>query len=186
MILHCITSSILKYQTSSPWLNDFYSTRSFIDNKVIQAKGFLVSTLESLVLESEQYHWLNHIFLKCKIQIIKSVRPQSNVPFLAIQLAWVYTRQSLSASSCAQEPWNKARVSGSQQDPYEFLVWTFQCNLLEVLSLRRWNSSAWNNFTKRKSDMRVQIHWHCDLDCQLIANLLHSFVWAVILSIRSF
>ena len=96
MILHCITSSILKYQTSSPWLNDFYSTRSFIDNKVIQAKGFLVSTLESLVLESEQYHWLNHIFLKCKIQIIKSVRPQSNVPFLAIQLAWVYTMQAVS------------------------------------------------------------------------------------------
>ena len=170
MILHCITSSILKYQMSSPWLNDFYSTRSFIDNKVIQAKGFLVSTLESLVLESEQYHPVAqthlHKGLKCKIQIITSVRPQSNVPFLAIQLAWVYTRQSLSASSCAQEPGNKARVSGSQQDPYEFLVWTFQCNLLEVLSLRHWNSSAWTNVTKRKSDMRVQIHWHCDLDCQ--------------------
>ena len=145
MILHCTVSSILKYQTPS-WLNDFYSTRSFIDNK-----GH-TSTSESLVLESEQYHPVAqthlHKGLKCKIQIITSVRPQSNVPFLAIQLAWVYTRQSLSASSCAQEPGNKARVSGSQQDPYEFLVWTFQCNLLEVLSLRRWNSSAWTNVTK--------------------------------------
>ena len=161
MILHCITSSILKYQTS-PWLNDFYSTRSFITNKVIQAKGFLVSTLESCTWEWAISLAQSHLYkgLKCKIQIITSVRPQSNVPFLAIQLAWVYTRQSLSASSCAQEPGNKARVSGSQQDPYEFLVWTFQCNLLEVLSLRRWNSSAWTNVTKRKSNMRVQIHWH--------------------------
>ena len=99
MILHCITSSILKYQTSSPWLNDFYSTRSFID-KVIQAKGFLVSTLESLVFESEQYHPVAqthlHMGLKCKIQIITSVRPQSNVPFSAIQLASMGIYQAVS------------------------------------------------------------------------------------------
>ena len=100
MILHCITSSILKYQTSSPWLNDFYSTRSFIDNKVIQAKGFLVSTLESLVFESEQYHPVAqthlHMGLKCKIQIITSVRPQTNVPFSAIQLASMGIYQAVS------------------------------------------------------------------------------------------
>ena len=29
---------------------------NFIDNRVIQTKGILVSTLGSLVLESEQYH----------------------------------------------------------------------------------------------------------------------------------
>jgi len=51
MILHCITFSTLKYQASS-WLNEFYSTRLFIDNRVIQAKEILVNTLESLVAVS--------------------------------------------------------------------------------------------------------------------------------------
>ena len=128
MILHCITFSIFKYQTSSPWLNEFYSISSFIDNTVIQAKGILVSTLEGLVLQSEQYHPVApthlHMGLKYKIQIITSVRPQIlNTIILSYTTSMgIYTRQSLSASSCAQEPGNKARVSGSQQDPYEFLV----------------------------------------------------------------
>ena len=67
---------------------------SFIvqNNKVIQEmKGILVSTLESFVLQSEQYHpvaQINlHKGLKCKIKIITSVRPQSTVLFSAIQLA---------------------------------------------------------------------------------------------------
>ena len=67
---------------------------SFIvqNNKVIQEmKGILVSTLESFVLQSEQYHpvaQINlHKGLKCKIKIITSVRPQSTILFSAIQLA---------------------------------------------------------------------------------------------------
>ena len=73
------------------------STRSFIDNKVIQAKGILVNTLESLVLESEQYHPMAqthlHKGLKCKIlNHYKYQATKVMSPFLAIQLAWVYTR----------------------------------------------------------------------------------------------
>ena len=37
----------------------------------------------------------------------------------------IYTRQSLSPGTCAQEPGNKARGSGSQQDAHEFLLLTF-------------------------------------------------------------
>ena len=43
----------------------------------------------------------------------------------AIKLARIYTKQSLSLGTCAQDPGNKARVSGSQQDAHEFLVLTF-------------------------------------------------------------
>ena len=73
---------------------EFYNTRSFVDNK--QKEFCLLSTLESLVLQSEQYHPVAqthlHKGLKCKVKIITSVRPQNTA---AIQLAWVYTPGSL-------------------------------------------------------------------------------------------
>ena len=37
----------------------------------------------------------------------------------------IYTRQSLSLGTCAQDPGNKGGVSGSQQDAHEFLALTF-------------------------------------------------------------
>ena len=83
-------------------------------------KGILVSTLEHLVLQSEHYHPIAqinlHKGLKCKIKIITSVRPQSTVLFSAIQLAG-----SLSSQLLCRVGGNKARLSGSQQDSYEFL-----------------------------------------------------------------
>ena len=78
-------------------------------------KGILVSTLERLVLQSEHYHpvaQINlHKGLKCKIKIITSVRSQSTVLFSAI----VFPPAFVVGGG------NKARLSGSQQDPYEFL-----------------------------------------------------------------
>ena len=77
-----------------------------------------MSTLESFVFQSEEYHpvaQINlHKGLKCKIKIITSVRPQSTVLFSAIQLAGSLFPQLLCKG-------NKAWLSGSQQDPYEFL-----------------------------------------------------------------
>ena len=58
----------------------------------------MLSTLESLVLQSEQYHPVApthlHKGLKYKINIFTNVRPQSTVLLSAIQIAWVraYTR----------------------------------------------------------------------------------------------
>ena len=52
----------------------------------------------------------------------------------AIQLVWVYIPGS--PGTCAQEPGNKARVSGSQQDAHEFLVLTFLIGGAESERLR--------------------------------------------------
>ena len=42
-----------------------------------------------------------------------------------------------------KEQGNKARVSGSQQDAHEFLVLTFQCNLIGgAEAYRHWNSTV--------------------------------------------
>ena len=86
-----------------------------------------MSTLEHLVLQGEHYYpvaQINlHKGLKCKIKIITSVRPQSTVLFSAIQLAGSLSSQLLcrGGGGGGGGGGNKARLSGSQQDSYEFL-----------------------------------------------------------------
>ena len=71
---------------------EFYNTRSFVDNK--QKEFCLLSTLESLVLQSEQYHPVAqthlHKGLKCKIKVITSDSSQSTVSYTTSM--GIYTR----------------------------------------------------------------------------------------------
>ena len=151
-----------------------------------------MSTLESLVLQSEQYHPVaqSNLHKDLKLRLKKKhyiCQATKYCPVFCYKTSMGIYQVVSFPDSCVQEMGNKARLSGSQQDPYEFLAGV--CAIwFEVLSIRHWKSSVWTNFTKRKSDMRVRRHWHCDLYCQveLIANLLHSFYSAVILSTRSF
>ena len=164
-----------------------------------------MSTLESLVLQSEQYQPVVqtnlHKGLKCKIKINKSVRSQSTVPFSIIKLAWAYMPVPLPGKrdylvyiqlySCIYTPGSlfflvfvhkSLGIRLGYQEASRILMksWPgseqFSAIWFEVLILRLWNSSGWTNVNKRKSNMSGRIHW-CDLDCQvkLIANLLHSF-----------
>ena len=114
MILLCITPNISIIMVTQK----FYTTRSFVDNK--QKEFCLLSTLESLVLQSEQYHPVAqphlHKGLKCEIKIITSVRPQSTVLAVFSYTTSMGIYQVVAFPGCrAQEPGNKARVPGSQQ-----------------------------------------------------------------------
>ena len=161
-------------------------TRSF------KQKEFWWAPLESLVLQSEQYHPVAqtnlHKGLKCKIKINKSVRPQSTVPFSIIKLAWAYMPVPVPGSLFFLVLVHKSlgiRLGHQEASRILMKSWPgseqFSAIQFEVLSLRLWNSFAWTNVNKRKSNMSGRIHWR-DLDCQvkLIANLLHSFYSAVI------
>ena len=158
MILHCITFSIFKYQTSSPWLNEFYSISSFIDNTVIQAKGILVSTLEGLVLQSEQYHPVApthlHNGLKCKRKNHYKGQATKYCP-----CSHLYYQVVSPLTLVHKEQGNKARVSGSQQDAHGFLVLTIQCNLIGgAEAYRRWNSIVWTIVTFKKKYLDCQVN----------------------------
>ena len=181
-------------QCSNP--EEFYSTRSFVDKK--QKEFSLLSTLECLVLQSEQYHpvaqntssqrsemWdKNHY--KCQATKYR--------PVLSYYSKGIYQVVTFpGCRTCTQEPGNKARVPGSQQDAHAWVPgmnisdwrrWAWETEMLEFICLNH----CYQAFSRGWSDMRGQRHWHCDLDCQLklIANLLYSFDSAVILNIRSF
>ena len=135
---------------ASSWLNaiteEFYSTRSFVAKGILPAEHIRESCASERAISSQCSS--KHIFTKVwNVRLQVSGHKVLSCSQLYNHSMGIY--QVVTFPGCrAQEPENKARVPGSQQDAHEFLVWTFLIGGAEFERLRCWNSSVWTTVTR--------------------------------------